>query len=179
MRFPTLFAAALTLTASNVLAQDPTTTAPAPAPATPPAPTQRPVPETVQIPFMPEARLDLIAGDNSALQAGLSVTTALSTYFSLGATAGAGISESGFSGRGDLFGRFSLDPYHQNAWEPYVGGGATVRLDTGGPGTHAYVLGFVGLAGPTMGNVAPGLELGVGGGVRLGVTLRWGSLRRR
>ncbi|MGI8546116.1 MAG: hypothetical protein ACR2M1_02100 [Gemmatimonadaceae bacterium] len=119
------------------------------------------------------ARLDLISDNPTALQAGLGLMLPLDREFSLGGTIGAGASSGGFSGRGDLFGRFSLDPYHQNAWEPYVGGGVTVRVDSG-PGTRArgYLLGFVGANGPRAGFVLPGVELGLGGGVRIGVTLR-------
>lgn len=133
--------------------------------------------QQVAVSFVPIVRLDLIGGDPTALQAGAGVTFPFSNYFSLGGTAGAGLSSTGFSGRGDLFGQFSLDPYHQNTWEPYVGGGATVRLDSGGPGARTYLLGFVGVNGPRTGSIAPGVELGFGGGVRLGVTLRWAGNR--
>lgn len=128
--------------------------------------------QQVAISFVPVARLDLIGGNPTALQGGLGVRFPLTAEVSFGGTVGAGISSTGFSGRGDLFGQFSLDPYHQNAWEPYVGGGATVRLDSGGPGTRTYLLGFVGVNGPRAGSIAPGVELGFGGGIRLGVTLR-------
>jgi hypothetical protein len=132
----------------------------------------------VKVLFVPEARLDVIAGDVSALQAGVGVSTPFSNYFSLGGTVGAGLSKTGFSSRLDLYARISLDPYHQNPWEPYVGGGGTVRMDSGGPGTRGYVLGFVGVNGPPMGAVAPGLELGFGGGLRFGVTLKWATRAR-
>lgn len=129
--------------------------------------------QQVQVTFIPQARLDLIAGKVAALHAGVGVLTPLSNYFSLGGTAAAGVSKTGFSGRGDLYGRFSLDPYHTYYWEPYLGGGVTVRADGGGPGMRTYLLGIVGMDGPSAGGIAPGVELGLGGGVRLGVTLRW------
>jgi hypothetical protein len=127
----------------------------------------------VAIKFIPSARFDLIAGKTTAGHAGLSIRTPISNYFAIGATAAAGVSETGFSGRGDLFARFSLDPYHYATWEPYVGVGGTSRLDSGGPGTRSYLLAFVGFEGPSTGRIAPGFELGVGGGVRFGVTLRF------
>ncbi len=123
--------------------------------------------------YVPSARLDLIAGRVSAAHAGASLLVPVSNYFGVGGTAAAGLSEDGFSGRGDLFARFSLDPYRQYPWEPYFGLGGTVRMDSGGPGTRAYLLGFVGFNGPKTGNISPGFELGLGGGVRFGVTLRW------
>jgi hypothetical protein len=127
------------------------------------------------ITYVPSVRFDLIAGSVTAAQLGAGLMMPISNYFALGGTLGAGISETGFSGRGDLYTRFSLDPYHQYSWEPYFGVGGTVRLDSGGPGTRSYLLGFIGFNGPSTGGIAPGFELGVGGGIRLGVTLRWGK----
>jgi len=70
-----------------------------------------------------------------------------------------------------------LDRNHTYYWEPYIGGGVTVRADGGGPGTRTYLLGIIGMDGPSAGGIAPGVELGLGGGVRLGVTLRWATAR--
>ena len=134
--------------------------------------------QEVQVTFIPEARVDLIAGKNTALQAGLGGTVPVTNYVGVGGTIGAGVSKTGFSMRGDLYGRFSLDPYRQYYWEPYIGGGITNRYDSGGPGTRTYLLGVIGFNGPNAGGIAPGVELGVGGGVRLGVTLRWGQTTR-
>ena len=127
----------------------------------------------VSVTYVPLLRLDVVAGDPNAVQAGAGVEFPLSNYFDIGGVLGAGISRTGFSGRGDLYGKFSLDPYHQNPWEPYVGGGATVRADGGGPGARTYLLGFVGVNGPRSGSIEPGAELGFGGGVRFGITLRF------
>ncbi len=124
---------------------------------------------------VPTVRLDGIGGSARAVQAGLGIRFPVSNEFSVGGTAAVGISSAGGSGRGDLFGQFSLDPYHQSAWEPYVGGGATVRLDGGHAGERVYLLGFLGANWPRTGSVAPGIELGIGGGVRIGVTLRWAT----
>ena len=127
----------------------------------------------VAVSYIPSLRLDMLGGNPTALQAGAALDLPFSNYFSIGAALGAGISSTGFSGRADAYGKFSLDPYHQSEWEPYVGGGATVRDDGGGPGTRTYLLGFIGANGPSTGSIAPGVELGFGGGVRLGVTLRF------
>ena len=127
----------------------------------------------VAVSYIPSLRLDVLGGNPTALQAGAGIAFPFSNYFSVGATVGAGISSTGFSGRGDAYGQFSLDPYHQYEWEPYVGGGVTVRGDGGGPGTRTYLLGFIGANGPSTGSIAPGVELGFGGGVRLGVTMRF------
>ncbi|MGI8509395.1 MAG: hypothetical protein ACR2MQ_08725, partial [Gemmatimonadaceae bacterium] len=58
--------------------------------------------QQVAVSFIPTARLDLMGGNPSALQAGLGARFPLSSEFSIGGTAGAGISSTGFSGRGDL-----------------------------------------------------------------------------
>ncbi len=134
----------------------------------------------VAVSYVPSFRLDVLGGHPAALQAGAAITVPFSNYFSIGGAVGAGISSTGFSGRADAFGQFSLDPYHQSEWEPYVGGGVTVRADGGGPGTRTYLLGFIGANGPSTGSIAPGVELGFGGGVRLGVTMRFtGSPKHR
>ncbi len=127
----------------------------------------------VSVSYIPTLRLDVLGGKPTALQAGAGIAFPFSNYFSIGGTVGAGISSTGFSGRVDGYGQFSLDPYHQYQWEPYVGGGVTVRGDGGGPGTRTYLLGFIGANGPSTGAIAPGVELGFGGGVRLGVTMRF------
>lgn len=127
----------------------------------------------VSVTYTPLLRLDVIAGDPNAVQGAAGIEFPLSNYFDIGGAAGAGISRTGFSGRGDLYGKFSLDPYHQNPWEPYVGGGVTERYDGGGPGARTYLLGFVGVNAPRTGSIQPGAELGFGGGVRFGVTLRF------
>ena len=134
----------------------------------------------VAVSYVPSLRLDVLGGKPTALQAGAGIAFPFSNYFSIGAAVGAGISSTGFSGRADGFGQFSLDPYHQSEWEPYVGGGVTVRGDGGGPGTRTYLLAFIGANGPSTGTIAPGVELGFGGGVRLGVTMRFtGSPKHR
>jgi len=134
----------------------------------------------VAVSYIPSLRLDVLGGNPTALQAGAGIAFPASNYFSFGADVGAGISSTGFSGRVDGFGQFSLDPYHQLEWEPYIGGGVTVRGDGGGPGTRTYLLGFIGANGPSTGAIAPGVELGFGGGVRLGVTMRFtGSPKHR
>ena len=127
----------------------------------------------VAVTYVPSLRLDVLGGKPTALQAGAGIAFPFSNYFSIGGTLGAGVSSTGFSGRVDGYGQFSLDPYHQSEWEPYVGGGVTVRGDGGGPGTRTYLLAFIGANGPSTGSIAPGVELGLGGGVRLGVTMRF------
>lgn len=169
LALPLLIAIAVT---SRGGAAQGTTPAPAPAPATPPTTTPAGAPEQgVQVTFIPEGRLDLLSSP-TAVHAGVGFTVPLSNYFRLGADVAGGVSSDGFSARADGFGRFSLDPYHEFPWEPYVGGGVTVRGDAGGRGTRTYLLALIGVNGPAAGGIVPGLEFGIGGGLRFGVVLR-------
>ena len=61
---------------------------------------------------------------------------------------------------------------------PYAGGGASLRYDEGGR-ARGYMVAFMGVEGPPMGGVLPALEVGLGGGARVGVTLRRAPEARR
>lgn len=124
------------------------------------------------IPYRTQMRLDIIAGRFTAVQAAYEVQVPINRYFSPGAAIGVGAGGEGLSTRLDLFGRFSLDPQRTGSWEPYIGGGLTTRYDSDGPGVRTYLLAFLGINGPKTGKYATGFEIGAGGGVRLGVTLR-------
>lgn len=130
----------------------------------------------ISVVFVPELRLDLLSSP-TAVHGGVGIAVPVSNYFGVALETAGGISSDGFSGRTDLLGRFSLDPYHENPWEPYLGGGATLRYDSGGRGARTYLLGVVGVNAPATGGIAPGVEFGVGGGFRFGVVLRWVGTR--
>jgi hypothetical protein len=90
----------------------------------------------------------------------------------------AGANNDGASGRVDLFARFHFDPFRERKWGPYGGGGISARFDEGRK-WRPYLLAFVGLDGPASGGVAPAVELGLGGGARIGVILRRAAPNRR
>jgi hypothetical protein len=90
----------------------------------------------------------------------------------------AGATADGASGRVDLFARFHFDPFRERKWGPYGGGGISARFDEGRK-WRPYLLAFVGLDGPASGGVAPAVELGLGGGARIGVILRRAAPNRR
>lgn len=131
-----------------------------------------------------ETRLDGIFARSSGAEAGLGVSVPMGIYVRSGLVAGIGGGRHGVEGRSDLISRFSLDPFRQSRWAPYAGGGISgryrPRLDGG---SRAYVLIFVGIEGPlplgrTSGWV-PAIEVGLGGGARVGVVLRRGINARR
>jgi len=131
-----------------------------------------------------EGRVDGIFARSGGVEAGLGVTAPTGLYVRSGIVAGIGASRHGVEGRTDLIARFSLDPFRQSRWAPYGGGGISGRyrskLDEG---SKAYLLLFLGVEGPlplgrTSGWV-PALEIGLGGGARVGFVLRRGINARR
>jgi hypothetical protein len=131
-----------------------------------------------------EARLDGIFAHTNGLEAGLGVSVPAGIYVRSGLVAGIGTGRNGVEGRTDLISRFSLDPFRQSRWAPYAGGGISGRYrSTLDGGAKAYVLVFVGVEGPlprgqTSGWV-PAVEMGLGGGTRVGIVLRRGINARR
>ena len=99
--------------------------------------------------------------------------------------------EAGPSARADLMARFLLDPFREARWGPYAGAGLSVRAEEErhvGDGdvakervrSRGFLLLALGVEGPELGNgVMPALELGFGGGTRLGLVLRQARPGRR
>jgi len=129
----------------------------------------------------PLVRADVVLARASALQGALGLTLPLGNYVRLDAVAGAGVERSGGathgSARGDLVGRFLLDPFRQSRWSGYAGGGlSALRTEDDWRG---YLLAVVGVEGPGARGLLPALELGLGGGARVGVVLRSAAPDRR
>ncbi|MFL5484862.1 MAG: hypothetical protein ACJ793_04450 [Gemmatimonadaceae bacterium] len=131
-----------------------------------------------------EGRLDGLFARTGAAEAGVGITIPAGLYVRSGIVAAAGAGRHGAEGRTDLISRFSLDPFRQSRWAPYVGGGISGRYRSSlDGGSKAYVLVFLGVEGPlargrTSGWV-PALEVGLGGGARVGVVVRRGIAARR
>ena len=137
-----------------------------------------------QLPLQVEGRLDGLFARTSGVEAGLGLSVPLGLYARTGLVGGIGAGSHGVEGRTDLIARFSLDPFRQSRWAPYVGGGISGRYRSEEDGgSHAYLLIYLGLEGGlpigrTSGWV-PAFELGLGGGARVGVILRRGINGRR
>ena len=125
-----------------------------------------------------EMRLDGIISRVSTVQLGVGLMTPAGYYVRLGADGALGSSRHGLSGRIDGLARFHFDPFRQSRWAPYGGGGISGRFDKGEKG-RAYLLVFLGMDGPIEGSVTPSIELGLGGGARVGVVLRQARKDRR
>lgn len=131
-----------------------------------------------------ETRVDAITSRWTAVQGGIGVTFPAGLYIRSGGVIAAGGGGRGFDSRLDLFSRFSLDPFRENRWGFYAGGGLSGRyVERERSRAHAYLLVFVGMEGPlrnaSVAGWAPAIEIGLGGGARIGITLRQGIPGRR
>lgn len=123
-----------------------------------------------------ETRVDAIVGSVPAVQGGAGIVFPLGYYVRLGTTVAAGVSRVDGSAvrgaRGDVMLRFLLDPFRESRWGLSLGGGASVRWDDR-RGWRPYLAVVTDLEAPRHGGITPAFQLGLGGGARLGVALRW------
>jgi hypothetical protein len=134
-----------------------------------------------------EVRVDYLASDTDALHAGLGINVPLGTYVRVGVVGAGGVSwhdgRSVASARADVIGRFAFDPFRERRWGVSAGGGLTVRYDGELPGDRdrwrLLLAILVDLEGPRLGPLAPALQLGLGGGVRVGAIVRAADPYRR
>ena len=135
-------------------------------------------------PVQTEIRADAIVARSTAVQGGVGISFPAGVYVRTGAVVAAGGGGNGFTSRLDLFSRFSLDPFRESRWGLYGGGGISGRYDSGDDhSAHAYLLVFTGVEGPLRHRSAagwvPAFEVGLGGGLRVGIALRQGIPGRR
>ena len=131
-----------------------------------------------------EGRIDGIFSAATAVHAGVGLTVPAGLYVRTGIVLGAGVGKEGFDSRADFIGRFSFDPLRQSRWAPYGGAGVSTRFNsTADGGAKGYLLFFVGMEGPVprgrTASIVPAIEVGLGGGTRVGVILRRGIHARR
>jgi hypothetical protein len=141
----------------------------------------------------PELRLDVIAGQQPAVQLGAGAQLPMGYYVRVGLVGAVGVATGGrtaligsadappgrLDGRADLLVRFLLDPFRQSAYGLSVGGGLSARAEPGDR-VRPRLLVAADLEGrrSTRGLV-PAIQLGLGGGVRIGVVLRRGTRAMR
>jgi hypothetical protein len=128
--------------------------------------------------FDPEGRIDVIIARHTDVQGGIGFVVPLGYYVRSGLTTAAGANNDGASARVDLLTRFHLDPFREHKWGPYAGGGISARFEKRSE-WKPYLLAFFGLDGPVSGGVVPAIELGLGGGARIGGILRRAAPNRR
>ena len=124
----------------------------------------------------PEARIDAVVAHRSALQGALGLDIPFSPELHLELAAGAGPAFGGgpgssVSARGDAVVHFLLDPQHLLRWTPYAGGGVGARYDRSAD-WRAVAIVVVGVNAPRWKHAIPFLEVGLGGGFRIGAGVR-------
>jgi hypothetical protein len=134
-------------------------------------------PRTLQ----PELRADVIASRTAAAEFGVGAVVPAGEYLRLGGDLGLGVVTGGGHGarvaaRTDAYGRIHLDPFAEYRWAPYLFGGGSYLVDRRSRGRLAVLAG-VGVEGPPSRRLVPAFELGLGGGVRVGLAIRRGKGR--
>lgn len=134
---------------------------------------------------MPEVRADVIVGHQPAVQVGGGVQIPIGYYVRVGIDGAAGVriddaasrppSTSRVDGRVDLLVRFLLDPFRQTAYGISLGGGLSVRAEPGDR-VRPWLLVAAEVEGRRAANGwVPAVQVGLGGGVRVGLALRRGA----
>jgi hypothetical protein len=120
--------------------------------------------------------VDVFVSSVTAVQAGAELSAVAGRYVRIAAVGGIGESwdsgSSGLSARGELLGRFMLDPDFSSRWAPYAAGGLGARYDRVADGWRATLIFALGVEGPNLNGVVPFFEAGFGGGGRFAVGLR-------
>lgn len=129
-----------------------------------------------------EYRLDAIQGHGTLVHAGAGITIPAGTYVRVAAIGAIGPrwddGETSLSGRTDVIARFLFDPLRQTPIALSLGGGVSVPYETG-ERVRPYLTAVVDIEGRQRGGLAPALQVGLGGGVRIGLAFRTTQLRRR
>lgn len=130
----------------------------------------------------PEVRLDAIAGHQPAVQLGAGIQIPMGYYVRMGLVGAVGVptgsdapSPRRADARADLLVRFLLDPFRQSAYGLSIGGGLSARAEPGDR-VRPRLLVALDLEGRRSSHgLVPALQVGLGGGVRIGVVLRHGA----
>jgi hypothetical protein len=133
----------------------------------------------------PELRLDVIDLRSSAhrsVQLGAGLAFPLGYYARLGVTGAGGISRAGGedhgTARADLLMRFLIDPFRETAYGVSLGGGLSVQYARE-TGWQEYLAIVVDVETRPVRSIVPALQVGLGGGMRIGVGLRRAQPGRR
>ncbi len=131
----------------------------------------------------PSLRADAILARESGAQLGAGLAVAAAYNLRLGLDAGIGgvrRADGGVdaAGRVDLLARWLSDPFRQSKRAIHAGGGVGVLVRQGAAPRPVAIV-TLGIEGTSDGPWVPGVEVGLGGGVRAGVTLRRAPARQR
>ncbi len=125
--------------------------------------------------LQPEVRAEAALARHASALVLVGANVPVGLYVRVGAAVGAGVADSDdgmvVATRADVALRFLLDPFAENAWGPYAGGGLTVRRDGSAPARAGLLL-ILGVEGRRAHRWTPAVEVALGEGVRLAVVLR-------
>lgn len=131
----------------------------------------------------PEYRADAIIARGSAAQLGGGIVLPLGVYMRLGVDAAAGATwrygETFGSGRVDAIARFLLDPFRESRFGVSLGGGVSAPFGSAEPSQPPYLTAVIDVEWPRRGGLTPALQVGLGGGTRIGLVLRQSPLQWR
>jgi hypothetical protein len=134
-------------------------------------------------PAYSEYRGDGIVGRGTTAQAGLGAVFLMGTYVRTTLDAAAGATwhydETRASGRADVIARFLLDPFREARFGLSLGGGVSVPYTSGETHVRPFLTAVVDVEGRILGNVTPAIQVGLGGGTRIGIALRTSPPRWR
>lgn len=138
---------------------------------------QAQLPEPARV--APELRADAILGDRSAVHVGAGLQIPVGHYVRIGVVGAVGAGRSRVSstsavgsGRVDVIARFLLDPFAQSPYGLSLGGGVSL-LARQGDRLRPVLLVAAEVEGRRAADrVVPALQVGLGGGVRVGILLR-------
>jgi hypothetical protein len=129
-----------------------------------------------------EYRADGIFGNAETVQGGVGLNVPMGIYVRLGVIGAAGVAhrdgDASFSGRTDVIARFLLDPLRETPVGLSLGGGVSVPYEQG-MRVRPYLTAVIDVEGRRRGGISPALQVGLGGGTRVGVVLRASPERRR
>ena len=127
----------------------------------------------------PELRADVIAGNRAALQVGGGVQVPFGYYVRVGVDGALGErfdrSAVGVGGRVDVLTRFLLDPFRQSPFGLSAGAGLSARFEPGSRATPLLLVAIDVEGRRGARGWVPALQLGLGGGARIGLVLRRGE----
>lgn len=143
---------------------------------------QRAAPPARPMLLRPALRLDALIDREPGAQFALGMAVASAYNIRLEFDAGVGgVSRSqGWTstGRFDLLARWLSDPFRQSHWGISAGAGIGQRLEAHRTAATVAIV-TLGVEGPSDGRWVPGVEIGLGGGFRAGLTVRRAPLRQR
>jgi len=119
--------------------------------------------------------IDVRLPDTATLQLGAGIDTPLGYYVRLAVIGAGGVTsqdaETLGSARVDALARFLFDPFREMRWGLSAGGGVSARY-VAGDHWREYLVLLVEVETPVHRGLVPALQVGLGGGLRVGVVLR-------